>query len=183
MNPTVLVDLAVVALLVLAAWSGGRTGAARSAVSLIALALGLVISAQGQGAITALIAQILPDVDTRLIGLGIFVGGIWVLLAVVSYVVGRLLQASLRAIHLGPVDTALGAVFGLLQWSVTIAALIVVVDAAASVNFPLPSPLSDVASAIASAQSSEVIRGLIYPIASQLFGGLLPEGLRALLVP
>jgi len=28
-----------------------------------------------------------------------------------------------------------------------------------------------------------VIRGLIYPIASQLFGGLLPEGLRALLVP
>jgi uncharacterized membrane protein required for colicin V production len=183
MNPTVLVDLAVVALLVLAAWSGGRTGAARSAVSLIALALGLVISAQGQGAITALIAQILPDVDTRLIGLGIFIGGIWVLLAVVSYVVGRLLQASLRAIHLGPVDTALGAVFGLLQWSVTIAALIFVVDAAASVNFPLPSPLSDVASAIASAQSSEVIRGLIYPIASQLFGGLLPEGLRALLVP
>jgi uncharacterized membrane protein required for colicin V production len=183
MNPTALVDLAVVALLVLAAWSGGRTGAARSAVSLIALALGLVISAQGQGAITALIAQILPDVDTRLIGLGIFIGGIWVLLAVVSYVVGRLLQASLRAIHLGPVDTALGAVFGLLQWSVTIAALIFVVDAAASVNFPLPSPLSDVASAIASAQSSEVIRGLIYPIASQLFGGLLPEGLRALLVP
>ena len=183
MNPTVLVDLVVVALLVLAAWSGGRTGAARSAVSLIALALGLVISAQGQGAITALIAQILPDVDTRLIGLGIFIGGIWVLLAVVSYVVGRLLQASLRAIHLGPVDTALGAVFGLLQWSVTIAALIFVVDAAASVNFPLPSPLSDVASAIASAQSSEVIRGLIYPIASQLFGGLLPEGLRALLVP
>ena len=183
MNPTVLVDLAVVALLVLAAWSGGRTGAARSAVSLIALALGLVISAQGQGAITALIAQILPDVDTRLIGLGIFIGGIWVLLAVVSYVVGRLLQASLRAIHLGPVDTALGAVFCLLQWSVTIAALIFVVDAAASVNFPLPSPLSDVASAIASAQSSEVIRGLIYPIASQLFGGLLPEGLRALLVP
>ncbi len=183
MNPTVLVDLVVVALLVLAAWSGGRTGAARSAVSLIALALGLVISAQGQSAITALIAQILPDVDTRLIGLGIFIGGIWVLLAVVSYVVGRLLQASLRAIHLGPVDTALGAVFGLLQWSVTIAALIFVVDAAASVNFPLPSPLSDVASAIASAQSSEVIRGLIYPIASQLFGGLLPEGLRALLVP
>ena len=183
MNPTVLVDLAVVALLVLAAWSGGRTGAARSAVSLIALALGLVISAQGQSAITALIVQILPDVDTRLIGLGIFIGGIWVLLAVVSYVVGRLLQASLRAIHLGPVDTALGAVFGLLQWSVTITALIFVVDAAASVNFPLPSPLSDVASAIASAQSSEVIRGLIYPIASQLFGGLLPEGLRALLVP
>jgi uncharacterized membrane protein required for colicin V production len=183
MNPTVLVDLAVVALLVLAAWSGGRTGAARSAVSLIALALGLVISAQGQSAITALIVQILPDVDTRLIGLGIFIGGIWVLLAVVSYVVGRLLQASLRAIHLGPVDTALGVVFGLLQWSVTIAALIFVIDAAASVNFPLPSPLSDVASAIASAQSSEVIRGLIYPIASQLFGGLLPEGLRALLVP
>jgi len=40
-----------------------------------------------------------------------------------------------------------------------------------------------VAAAITAAQSSEVIRGLIYPIASQLFGGLLPEGLRALLVP
>jgi uncharacterized membrane protein required for colicin V production len=104
-------------------------------------------------------------------------------LAIASYVIGRVLQASLRAIHLGPVDTALGAVFGLLQWSVAIAALIFVVDAAASVDFPLPSPLSDVATAIMSAQSSEVIRGLIYPIASQLFGGLLPEGLRALLVP
>ncbi len=183
MSASVLVDLIVVVLLVLAAWSGGRTGAARSAVSLVALALGLMISAQGQSAVTSFIAQILPDVDTRLIGLGIFVGGIWIVLAIASYLIGRLLQASLHAIHLGPVDTALGAVFGLLQWSVAIAALIFVVDAAASVNFPLPSPLSDVATAILSAQSSEVIRGLIYPIASQLFGGLLPEGLRALLVP
>ena len=183
MSASVLVDLIVVVLLVLAAWSGGRTGAARSAVSLVALALGLMISAQGQSAVTSFIAQILPDVDTRLIGLGIFIGGIWIVLAIASYLIGRLLQASLHAIHLGPVDTALGAVFGLLQWSVAIAALIFVVDAAASVNFPLPSPLSDVATAILSAQSSEVIRGLIYPIASQLFGGLLPEGLRALLVP
>lgn len=183
MSGSVLVDLVVVVLLVLAAWSGGRTGAARSAVSLIALALGLVISAQGQSAVTSFISQIFPEVDTRLIGVATFIGGIWVLLAIASYLVGRLLQASLRAIHLGPVDTALGAVFGVVQWSVAIAALIFVVDAAASVDFPFPSPLSDVATAILSAQSSEIIRGLIYPIASQLFGGLLPEGLRALLVP
>ena len=183
MSATVLVDLVILVLLVLAAWSGGRTGAARSAVSLLALALGLIISAQGQGAITQFVAQLLPGVDTRLIGLGIFIGGIWILLAIASYLIGRLLQASLRAIHLGPVDTALGAVFGVLQWSVAIAALIFVLDAAVSVSFTLPSPLSDVAAAITTAQSSEVIRGLIYPIASQLFGGLLPEGLRALLVP
>jgi uncharacterized membrane protein required for colicin V production len=183
MSATVIVDLLVVVLLVLAAWSGGRTGAARSFVSLIALALGLIISAQGQSAITSFIAEIFPDVDTRLIGLGIFIGGIWILLAIASYLIGRLLQASLRAIYLGPVDTALGALLGVLQWSVVIAALIFVLDAAASVRFPLPSPLSDVAAAITAAQSSEVIRGLVYPIASQLFGGLLPEGLRALLVP
>jgi uncharacterized membrane protein required for colicin V production len=183
MSATVIVDLLVVVLLVLAAWSGGRTGAARSFVSLIALALGLIISAQGQSAITSFIAEIFPDVDTRLIGLGIFIGGIWILLAIASYLIGRLLQASLRAIYLGPVDMALGALLGVLQWSVAIAALIFVLDAAASVRFPLPSPLSDVAAAITAAQSSEVIRGLVYPIASQLFGGLLPEGLRALLVP
>ena len=183
MSPTVLVDLVAVVLLVLAAWTGGRTGAARSAVSLLALALGLFISAQGQGVITQFVAQLLPGVDTRLIGLGIFVGGIWILLAIASYLIGRLLQASLRAIHLGPVDTALGALFGILQWSVALAALIFVLDAAASVNFTLPSPLSAIAAAITNAQSSEVIRGLIYPIAGQLFGGLLPEGLRALLVP
>lgn len=183
MSATVPVDLVVVVVLVLAAWTGGRTGAARSAVSLIALALGLVISAQGQTAITSFIAQIFPDIDTRLIGIGIFIGGIWILLAVASYLIGRLLQASLRAIHLGPVDTALGALFGVLQWSVAIAALVFVVDAAASVNFPLPSPLSDIATAIASAQSTDIIRGFIYPIANQLFGGSLPEGLRALLVP
>lgn len=183
MSATVLVDLVVVVVLVLAAWTGGRTGAARSAVSLIALALGLVISAQGQTAITSFIAQIFPDIDTRLIGIGIFIGGIWILLAVASYLIGRLLQASLRAIHLGPVDTALGALFGVLQWSVAIAALVFVVDAAASGNFPLPLALSDIATAIASAQSSDIIRGFIYPIANQLFGGILPEGLRALLVP
>ncbi len=183
MSATVLVDLIVVVLLVLAAWSGGRTGAARSAVSLLALALGLIISAQGQGAITQFVAQLLPSVDTRLIGLGIFIGGIWILLAIASYLIGRLLQASLRAIHLGPVDTALGAVFGLLQWSVAVAALVFVLDAALSVRFTLPSPLSEIAAAITAAQSSEVIRGLIYPIAGQLFGELLPEGLRALLVP
>jgi hypothetical protein len=89
----------------------------------------------------------------------------------------------LRAIYLGPVDTALGAVLGVLQWSVALAALIFVFDGAASVSFPLPSPLSDVASAITTAQSSDVIRSLIYPIANGLFGGLLPEGLRALLAP
>ena len=183
MSATVLFDLAILVLLVLAAWSGGRTGAARSAVSLLALALGLIISAQGQGAITQFVAQLLPGVDTRLIGLGIFIGGIWILLAIASYLIGRLLQASLRAIHLGPVDTAFGAVFGVLQWSVAIAALIFVLDAAVSVSFTLPSPLSEIAAAITTAQSSEVIRGLIYPIAGQLFGGLLPEGLRALLVP
>jgi hypothetical protein len=66
---------------------------------------------------------------------------------------------------------------------VAIAAIIFVLDAATSVGFPLPSPLSDVTAAITAAQSSEVIRSLVYPIASQLFGGLLPEGLRALLVP
>ncbi|MFM9129128.1 MAG: hypothetical protein ACKOPF_04700, partial [Candidatus Limnocylindrus sp.] len=70
-----------------------------------------------------------------------------------------------------------------LQWSVAIAALVFVVDAAASVDLPLPSPLSGIATAIASAQSSDIIRGFIYPIANQLFGGSLPEGLRALLVP
>ena len=183
MSPTILVDLIVVVLLVLAAWSGGRTGAARSAVSLIALALGLVISAQGQSAVTTFIAQIFPGVDTRLIGFGLFIGGIWIVLAIASFVIGRLLQASLRAIYLGPVDTALGALLGVLQWSVAIAAAIFVLDAAASVRFPLPSPLNDVANAVAAAQSSEAIRGLVYPIANQLFGGLLPESLRPLLVP
>lgn len=183
MSATVLVDLIVVVLLVLAAWSGGRTGAARSAVSLLALALGLIISAQGQIAITNVIGQLLPGVDTRLIGFSIFIGGIWILLALASYVIGRILQASLRAVHLGPVDTALGAVFGVLQVSVGIAALLLLLDAAAAARFTLPAPLNDVAAAIRSAQSSEVVRGLIYPIANQLFGGLFPEGLRALLVP
>jgi uncharacterized membrane protein required for colicin V production len=183
MTPSVLVDLVVVVLLVLAAWSGGRTGAARSAISLLALALGLIISAQGQSAITAFIAQILPSVDTRLIGFGIFVGGIWVLLAIASYVIGRVLQASLRAIHLGPVDTAFGAVFGVVQLSVAIAVLIFALDAATSAKITLPAPFNSVAAAITTAQSSEMIRGLVYPLASQLFGGLLPEGLRALLTP
>jgi hypothetical protein len=66
---------------------------------------------------------------------------------------------------------------------VVLAAAIFVLDAAASVQFPLPSPLSEVATAITDAQSSDVIRSLLFPIADQLVGGLLPEGLRTLLVP
>jgi len=183
MTPTVWVDLFAVVLLVLSAWSGGRTGAARSAVSLLALAFGLIISAQGQSAITAFIAQILPGVDPRLIGFGIFVGGMWLLLAIGSYLIGRLLQASLRAIHLGLVDTVLGAVFGVLQASVAIGACIFVLDVAASAHFSLPAPLNDVAHAITGAQSSQAIRGFIYPLAGDLFGGLLPDNIRVLLAP
>jgi len=182
-TPTVLVDLVIVVLLVLAAWSGGRTGAARSAVSLLALVLGLFISAQGQGAITQFVARLLPGVDVRLIGAGIFIGGVWILLAIASYVMGRLLQASLRAVHLGAVDTALGALLGLVQWSAAIAAVIFIFDAAASASIILPAPINGLASAMRTSQSADVLRGFIYPIAQQLFGGLLPEGLRALLVP
>lgn len=183
MSSSVLVDLVVVALLLLAAWSGWRTGAARTATSLLALALGLWISAQGQGAITQFLAGLLPGVDTRLIGLVTFIGGIWILLAIASFVIGRLLQASMRAIHLGPVDMFLGAALGVMQWSIGIALLTFIFDAAASLNFALPAPLDGIAVALAAAQTLEVIRDLIYPIAGQLFGGLLPEGLRAILVP
>ncbi len=183
MTPTVLVDLIIVVLLVLAAWSGGRTGAARSAVSLLALILGLFISAQGQGAITTFVALLLPGVDVRIIGAGIFIGGVWILLAISSYIIGRLLQASLRAIHLGAVDTALGALLGVVQWSAAIAAVVFIFDAANSAGFSLPAPIAGFASAIRASQSADVLRGFTYPIAHQLFGGLLPEGLRALLVP
>jgi uncharacterized membrane protein required for colicin V production len=140
-TPTVLVDLIIVVLLVLAAWSGGRTGAARSAVSLLALILGLFISAQGQGAITSFVALLLPGVDVRLIGAGIFIGGVWILLAVASYVIGRILQASLRAIHLGAVDILLGALLGVVLWSAAIAAVIFIFDAAASASITLPAPI------------------------------------------
>lgn len=183
MTPTVLVDLIIVVLLVFAAWSGGRTGAARSAVSLLALILGLFISAQGQGAITSFVALLLPGVDVRLIGAGIFIGGVWILLAVASYVIGRILQASLRAIHLGAVDILLGALLGVVLWSAAIAAVIFIFDAAASASITLPAPIDGFSSAIRASQSADAIRGFTYPIAHQMFGGLLPEGLRALLVP
>ena len=71
----------------------------------------------------------------------------------------------------------------MLQVSVGIAALLLLLDAAAAAGFTLPTPLNQVAAAVRAAQSSEFVRGLIYPIANQLFDGLLPEGLRALLVP
>lgn len=183
MSPAIVVDLVVVVALVLAAWRGGRTGAARSIVSLVALALGLVISAQGQEAAVSFVAKLLPEVDVRLVGFAIFLGGIWLILALASYLVGRILQAALRAIHLGPVDSAIGALFGLLQAAAVVAVVVFVLDAAASVGFVLPAPLGGAAAAVTEAQSAQLIRSLVYPLASHLVGGLLPEGLRALLVP
>ena len=183
MSPTIVVDLVVVVALVLAAWRGGRIGAARSAVSLVALALGLVISAQGQVAITAAVAKVLPGVDLRLIGFAIFLGGIWLLLALASFLVGRLLQAALRAIHLGPVDSILGALLGVLQVAVVVAVVVFALDVAASVGFVLPAPFGGAAAAVSEAQSAQLVRSLVYPLGSQILGGLLPEGVRALLVP
>ncbi|NBO51816.1 MAG: CvpA family protein [bacterium] len=183
MNATILVDLVVVVLLVIAAWSGGRTGAARSAVSFAALVAGLYISAQGQGVFTQLIAQLVPSLDSRVVAVGIFIGGAWLVLAVVSYLLGRLLQATLRALHLGPLDTALGAIFGVVQWVAILTAILFLCDATVGSGLSLPEPFQSVITAISSAQSSEVIRGLTYPIADTLVGGLLPEGLRALLRP
>ena len=182
MTGPVLVDLVVVVVLLIAAWSGGRTGAARSAISLLALAIGLWISAQGQSAIVHALAQLLPGADLKLIAIGIFIGGIWIVLALASYLVGRALQTTLRAIHLGPLDTALGAVFGVVCWSVLLAAIVFVCDVGRSIALVLPTPLNEIEMAISSAQSSEILRGAIYPVAGQLVGGILPEGLRAILL-
>jgi uncharacterized membrane protein required for colicin V production len=114
---TVAADAVVLFGMVIAVWSGWRTGAARMIVSTLAAIAGIFLAAQGRGPLASVVSQVLPDADEVLVSLLILVGASWIFLGLLSWVLGNLLRGVLRTIQLGLLDDALGAALGLLQGS------------------------------------------------------------------
>jgi uncharacterized membrane protein required for colicin V production len=101
---TVAADAVVLFGMVIAVWSGWRTGAARMIVSTLAAIAGIFLAAQGRGPLASVVSQVLPDADEVLVSLLILVGASWIFLGLLSWVLGNLLRGVLRTIRLGLLD-------------------------------------------------------------------------------
>ncbi len=182
MSLSVAIDAVVLIVLVLATWSGWRTGASRMIVSTLATVAGIFLAAQGRAPIAAVVSQLFPDVDALLVSLLILFGATWILLGILSWILGRALRALLHTIRLGLLDGALGALLGLVQALVIFSALLFLIEALRGLN-GIPAPLSAIAEASIGSQSADIFRVVIYPIVWSLIGSSLPAELQQILRP
>jgi len=179
---TVAADAVVLFGMVIAVWSGWRTGAARMIVSTLAAIAGIFLAAQGRGPLASVVSQVLPDADEALVSLLILVGASWIFLGLLSWVLGNLLRGALRTIQLGLLDDALGAALGLLQGLLIFSVLLALLSALAGVS-GLPDPIVEVAKAAQGSQAAGLMRETIYPLLWSLLGAGLPSELQQILRP
>ena len=180
MSLTVAADAVVLFGMVIAVWSGWRTGAARMIVSTLAAIAGVFLAAQGRGPLASVVSQVLPD--EVLVSLLILVGASWIFLGLLSWVLGNLLRGVLRTIQLGLLDDALGAALGLLQGLLIFSVLLALLSALAGVS-GLPDPIVEVAKAAQGSQAAGLLRETIYPLLWSLLGAGLPSELQQILRP
>jgi uncharacterized membrane protein required for colicin V production len=177
---TVAADAVVLFGMVIAVWSGWRTGAARMIVSTLAAIAGIFLAAQGP--LASVVSQVLPDADEVLVSLLILVGASWIFLGLLSWVLGNLLRGVLRTIRLGLLDDTLGAALGLLQGLLIFSVLLALLSALAGVS-GLPDPIVEVAKAAQGSQAAGLLRETIYPLLWSLLGAGLPSELQQILRP
>ncbi len=182
MSLAVAVDAVILFGVVLATWSGWRAGAARKIVSTIAAVAGIFLAAQGRGPLAEVISQLLPGADDVLISLLILVGASWVLLGLLSWLIGNLLRGLLHTIRLGLVDDLFGAVLGLVQGLLLFSLVIFVMQALSGLT-GLPAPVADVGRAVQESQAAGLLRDAIYPLLWSLAGASLPVELQQILRP
>lgn len=182
MSLTVAADAVVLFGMVIAVWSGWRTGAARMIVSTLAAIAGIFLAAQGRGPLAGVVSLVLPDADEVLVSLLILVGASWILLGLLSWVLGNVLRGVLRTIRLGLLDDALGAALGLLQGLLIFSVLLILLNALAGVS-GLPDSIVEVAKVAQRSQAAGLLRETIYPLLWSLLGAGLPSELQQILRP
>lgn len=182
MSLAVATDAVVLFGIVIAVWSGWRTGAARMIVSTLAAFAGIFLAAQGRGPLASVVTQVLPDADEVLVSLLILVGASWIFLGLLSWVLGNVLRGALRTIRLGLLDDTLGAALGLLQGLLICSVLLALLYALAGVS-GLPEPIIEFATAAKGSQAAGLIRETIYPLLLSLLGAGLPSELQQFLRP
>jgi uncharacterized membrane protein required for colicin V production len=151
-------------------------------VSTLAAVAGIFLAAQGRAPLADLISRMLPSADEVLVSLLILVGASWILLGLLSWLIGNLLRGVLRTIRLGLVDDAFGASLGLLQGLLIFSLALFLLQALAGVS-GLPAPLVDVAQAAQGSQAAGLLRDTIYPLLWSLAGASLPSELQQILRP
>jgi len=179
---SVAADAVVLFGIMIAVWSGWRTGAARMIVSTLAALAGIFLAAQGRGPLASLVSQLFPDANEVVVSLLILVGASWILLGLLSWVLGNVLRGALRAIRLGILDDALGAALGLLQGLLIVSVSLALLNALAGVS-GLPAPIVEVAKAVQGSQAAGLLRETIYPLLWSLLGAGLPSELQQILRP
>jgi len=182
MSLAVATDAVILFGVVLATWSGWRTGAARMIVSTLAAIAGIFLAAQGRAPLAEAISQLVPDADEVLMSLLILVAASWIFLGLLSWLIGNLLRGVLRTIRLGLVDDLLGATLGLLQGLLIFSLLLFLLQALVGVS-GLPAPVKEVAQAAQGSQAAGLLRDTIYPLLWSLAGASLPSELQQILRP
>lgn len=182
MNLALAADAAALIGIVIATWSGWRTGAARMIVSTLAGIIGIFLAAQGRGPLAGVVSQVLPEADEVLVSLLVLAVGSWILLGLFSWVLGNLMRGVLRTLRLGLLDDALGAALGLLQGLLICSVIFFLLNALAGVD-GLPEPIAQIASAAERSQAAELVRDAIYPLLWSLLGSGLPVELQQILRP
>lgn len=182
MSSSLIVDLGALALLALGASNGWRVGAVRTLVGVSAVVLGVYLASVGRAPLTALIASALPAVDPLLIGAVVVVGGTWLIIWIGSLTLGTTIRALIRIVHLGAVDSLVGALLGIVQMIFLLGGLVFVSDALRSFG-ALSGGFAAVADAMSGSTTATLIRGELFPFVGALIGGWLPDALRALLSP
>lgn len=182
MSLTVAADAIVLFGIVIAVWSGWRTGAARMIVSTLAAVAGIFLAAQGRGPLASVISQVLPDADQMVVSLLILVAASWIFLGLLSWILGNVLRGVVRTIRLGLLDDALGAALGLLQGLLTFGVLLILLSALAGVS-GLPDLVPEVSKAAQGSQAAGLLRETIYPLLWSLLGAGLPSELQQILRP
>jgi uncharacterized membrane protein required for colicin V production len=182
MSLAVATDAVILFGVVLATWSGWRTGAARMIVSTLAAIAGIFLAAQGRAPLAEAISQLLPDADEVLMSLLILVAASWIFLGLLSWLIGNLLRGVLRTIRLGLVDDVLGATLGLLQGLLIFSLLLFLLQALVGVS-GLPVSVKEVAQAAQGSQAAGLLRDTIYPLLWSLAGASLPSELQQILRP
>ena len=182
MSLSLATDAVALFAIVIATWSGWRTGAARMLVSTLAALLGIFLAAQGRGPLASAVSQVLPEADEVLVSLLILIGASWVFLGLLSWALGNLLRGVLRTIRLGLLDDALGATLGLVQGLLICSVMLILLGLLQGVS-GLPQPVADVVNATQASQAAGLLRDSIYPLLWSLLGPGLPGELQQILRP
>ena len=183
MSPSLFVDALSVAIVALLAVNGWRSGAARMAISTIALVAGVALAIVGRGPVVSALVAILPGVSPALLGLIVLCGGAWFFLALVSWLLGRTLRALLHAFGFGVIDAVVGALLGAAQAALLLSALVFLADAAVSTHAALPELISAASAAVHGSTAAGVARSTLFPVLGGVVAPFIPADLRALLNP